>query len=318
MHRYILRRLLTAVPIVLGITLMTFLIINAAPGDPVDLMVDPMSGATRESIQGRREALGLNKPLLVRYVLWLKEAGQGNLGYSLVNQQPVLSRIAHRLLPTIQLTGSALMLGILVGIPLGVMSAVRQHSLLDHLATLLAFLGVSSPTFFLGMGAIYLFSLRLDLFPTAGMQSLGSTFSLSDRLHHLVLPALVLSLNTAASLMRHTRSCMLDVIRQDYVRAARAKGLTERRVLLKHALQNALLPVITILGLNVPRLFAGAVITEQIFQWPGIGMLTIQAVASRDYPVLMGVNFFTAILVFVGSLLADICYSFADPRIVYR
>jgi peptide/nickel transport system permease protein len=318
MLRYILRRLLTAVPIILGITFITFLIINAAPGDPVDLMINPEAGASPESIQGRREALGLNQPLLVRYVLWLKEAAQGNLGYSLVNQQPVLSRIAQRLLPTIELTGAALMLGILAGIPLGIISAVRQYSLLDHMATVLAFLGVSSPTFFLGMGAIYIFSLKFHLFPTAGMQSLGATFSLLDRLHHLVLPAVVLSLNTTASLMRYARSSMLAVIGQDYVTAARAKGLTEKRVLLRHALRNALLPVITILGLSVPWLFSGAVITEQIFQWPGIGMLTIQAVTARDYPVLMGVNLFIAILVFIGSLLADICYSFADPRIVYK
>ena len=182
----------------------------------------------------------------------------------------------------------------------------------------MAFLGVSSPSFFLGLGAIYFLSLKLDLLPTAGMQTLGAPYSLLDRLHHLILPALVLSVGTTASLMRYTRSSMLEVIAQDYITTARGKGLRERSIVIGHALRNALLPVITILGLSLATIFGGAVITEQIFQWPGIGMLTIQSVTARDYPVLMGLTFFTAILVFLGNLLADIAYSFADPRIVYK
>jgi peptide/nickel transport system permease protein len=318
MHRYILQRLLTAIPILLGITFATFLIINAAPGDPVDLMVNPMAGVSPDAVQARREALGLNKPLLVRYGLWLKEVARGNLGYSLVNREPVLDRIARRLLPTLQLMGAALLLGVIIGVPLGVLSAVRRYSFLDHFTTVLAFLGVSSPSFFLGLGAIYLFSLKLDLLPTAGMQTLGAPYSLLDRLHHLILPALVLSVGTTASLMRYTRSSMLEVIAQDYITTARGKGLGESSIIIGHALRNALLPVITILGLSLATIFGGAVITEQIFQWPGIGMLTIQSVTSRDYPVLMGLTFFTAILVFLGNLLADIAYSFADPRIVFK
>jgi len=182
----------------------------------------------------------------------------------------------------------------------------------------LAFLGVSSPSFFLGLGSIYLLSLKLDLFPTAGMQTLGAPFSVIDRLQHLIMPACILSVGTTASLMRYTRSSMLEVIVQDYITTARGKGLTERRIVLRHALRNALLPVITILGLSLPSVFGGAVITEQIFQWPGIGMLTIQAITARDYPVLMGLTFFTAILVLAGNLLADVSYSVADPRIVYQ
>lgn len=318
MSQYIVRRLLTAIPVILGITLATFLIINAAPGDPVDLMVNPAAGVSPQAIEARREALGLNKPLMTRYVLWLKEVAQGNLGYSLVNREPVLDRIAGRLLPTIQLMGTALLIGMVVGIPLGIFSAIRRYSLLDHLVTVMTFLGISSPSFFLGLGGIYLFSLKFDLLPTAGMQTLGASFSLADRLHHLILPALVLSVNTTASLMRYTRSSMLEVIAQDYITTARGKGLAQRWIILRHALRNALLPIITILGLSLPAIFGGAVITEQIFQWPGIGMLTIQSVTSRDYPVLMGLTFFTALLVFVGNLLADICYSFADPRITYE
>jgi peptide/nickel transport system permease protein len=318
MHRYIIQRLLTSIPIVLGITFVTFLIINAAPGDPVDLMVNPMAGVSPEAVEARREALGLNQPLLVRYVLWLKEVARGNLGYSLVNREPVLDRIARRLWPTIQLMGTALLLGVIIGVPLGVLSAIRRYSFLDHFATVMAFLGVSSPSFFLGLGAIYLLSLKLDLLPTAGMQTLGADYDLLDRLHHLILPALVLSVGTTASLMRYTRSSMLEVIAQDYITTARGKGLRERTIVVRHALRNALLPVITILGLSLATIFGGAVITEQIFQWPGIGMLTIQSVTARDYPVLMGLTFFTAILVFVGNLLADIAYSFADPRIAYK
>ncbi len=318
MHRYIIQRLLTSIPIVLGITFVTFLIINAAPGDPVDLMVNPMAGVSPEAVEARREALGLNEPLLVRYALWLKEVASGNLGYSLVNREPVLDRIGRRLWPTIQLMGTALLLGVVIGIPLGVLSAIRRYSFLDHFSTVMAFLGVSSPSFFLGLGAIYFLSLKLDLLPTAGMQTLGAPYSLLDRLHHLILPALVLSVGTTASLMRYTRSSMLEVIAQDYITTARGKGLRERSIVIGHALRNALLPVITILGLSLATIFGGAVITEQIFQWPGIGMLTIQSVTARDYPVLMGLTFFTAILVFLGNLLADIAYSFADPRIVYK
>ena len=318
MHRYIIQRLLTSIPIVLGITFVTFLIINAAPGDPVDLMVNPMAGVSPEQVEARREALGLNQPLLVRYVLWLKEVARGNLGYSLVNREPVLDRIARRLWPTIQLMGTALLLGVIIGVPLGVLSAIRRYSFLDHFSTVMAFLGISSPSFFLGLGAIYLLSLKLDLLPTAGMQTLGAEYDLLDRLHHLILPALVLSVGTTASLMRYTRSSMLEVIAQDYITTARGKGLREGTIVIRHALRNALLPVITILGLSLATIFGGAVITEQIFQWPGIGMLTIQSVTARDYPVLMGLTFFTAILVFVGNLLADIAYSFADPRIVYK
>jgi peptide/nickel transport system permease protein len=254
----------------------------------------------------------------VRYVLWLRELFQGNLGYSLVNHEPVLARIGRRLLPTVQLMGTAFLLGMITGIPLGILSAIRQYSLLDHLTTVLAFLGISSPSFFLGLGAIYVLSLKLDLVPTAGMQTLGASFSLIDRLHHLILPALILSVGTTASLMRYTRSSMLEVIAQDYITTARGKGLTGRQVVLRHALRNALLPVITILGLSLPGIFGGAVITEQIFQWPGIGMLSIHAVTARDYPVLMGLNLFAAILVFVGNLLADIGYAIADPRITYK
>ena len=318
MLRYIARRLLAAVPIIVGITFFVFLIINLAPGDPVSMMINPNRPLSPEAMMARREALGLNRPLLVRYVLWLGEVLRGNLGYSLVNQQPVLERIAERIPPTIQLMGTALLLGTLIGVTLGVLSAVHQYSLLDHVVTFLAFLGVSSPSFFLGLAGIYLFSLKLNLLPTAGMDTLGEPFSVLDRLHHLILPAVVLSVSTTATLMRYTRSSMLEVIGQDYVMTARGKGVTERGIVIQHVLRNALLPVITILGLSIPTVFAGAVITEQIFQWPGIGMLTIQAVTARDYPILMGISFFTAILVFAGNLLADICYSFADPRIVYK
>lgn len=318
MHRYILQRVLTAIPILFGVTFITFLIINAAPGDPVDMMISPDNPLPPEGMRARREALGLNKPLLVRYVLWLRELFQGNLGYSLVNHEPVLARIGRRLLPTVQLMGTSFLLGMITGIPLGILSAIRQYSPLDHLTTVLAFLGISSPSFFVGLGAIYVLSLKLDLFPTAGMQTLGASFSLIDCLHHLILPALILSVGTTASLMRYTRSSMLEVIAQDYITTAQGKGLTGRQVVLRHALRNALLPVITILGLSLPGVFGGAMITEQIFQWPGIGMLSIHAVTARDYPVLMGLNLFSAILVFVGNLLADIGYAIADPRITYK
>jgi peptide/nickel transport system permease protein len=318
MHRFIFRRVLAGIPILIGITFVTFIILNVAPGDPVDMMISPDNPLPPEGIQARREALGLNKPLLVRYVLWLRELFRGNLGYSLVNHEAVLTRIGRRLPPTLQLMGTALLLSMVIGIPLGIVSAIRQYSLIDHLATVLAFLGISVPSFFLGLGSIYLLSLKLNLFPTAGMQTLGAPFSVADRLRHLALPALILGGGRAASMLRYTRTSMLEVIGQDYVTTARGKGLAERHVILRHALRNALLPVITILGLSLPGVFGGAVITEQIFQWPGIGMLSIHAVTARDYPVLMGLSLFSAILVFIGNLLADIGYAIADPRITYK
>lgn len=315
MTQYLVKRTLVAIPVLLGITMMSYLIISLAPGDAVDLMVSP--GLSKADLERQRVALGLDQPIHVRYVKWLGELVRGNLGYSFLTSRPVSERIGERVAPTVQLMFTALALSYLVAVPLGVVSATRPYSPLDYALTAFGFIGVSLPSFFLGLGAIYIFSLKLDLLPTGGMATMGGPGGVADRLAHLVLPTLVLALGNIGSVMRYTRSSMLEVVRQDYIRTARSKGLSERLVIYKHGLRNALIPVLTLIGLQVPLVLGGAIITEQIFQWPGMGRLAIEAITQRDYPVLMGLNLLTAVLVVAGNLLTDALYAWVDPRIKY-
>jgi peptide/nickel transport system permease protein len=314
MRTFILRRLLISIPVILLITMIMYLIINLAPGDPIDMLVG-QEGLTPQEIEKIRISLGLNEPMYLRYVKWLGQLVQVNLGYSYLDHQPVLNRIAERLVPTFSLMLFVILVSYLVAVPIGVISAIRQYTWIDYLATALAFSGISFPNFFSGLVGIYFFSLILKWLPTGGLETIGLGFSLGDRLYHLLLPGLVLAFREMGVLVRYTRSSMLDVIRQDYVRTARAGGLSEWSVIFRHALRNALLPLITMLGLTLPRLFAGVVIIEQIFQWPGMGRLAIEAILSRDYPVLMGLTVCTAVMVLLGNLLADVLYGVADPRI---
>jgi len=315
MFRYVIKRLLIALPVILGVTVLAYFVISLAPGDAVDLLVDP--NISQADMELMREALGLNDPVPVQYAKWLKELMHGNLGYSFLNGEPVAQRIADRMGPTLILSVVALVLAYVVAVPIGVISATRQYSLIDYLSSVLALVGVSVPNFFLGIGLIYIFSLRLDWLPVSGMHTLGADPNLWDYISHIILPALVLSAQFMGSVTRYTRSSMLDVVRQDYMRTARAKGLSERVITYKHGLRNALLPVITLLGLQIPTLLGGAIITEQVFSWPGMGLLTIEAINQRDYPVLMGITLLAAILVVLGGLLADALYSVVDPRIRY-
>lgn len=313
MGKFILHRLLVAVPVIFGVTVVAFFIMTLAPGDAVDMLISP--GLSPEDIELKRQTLGLDQPVYVQYVRWLQEMLRGNLGYSFTNRQPVTERIFDRFGPTFTLAISAMLLSYIIAIPIGVLSAVRQYSVLDYGATIFSFLGVSTPSFFFGLLMIYFFSLKLDLFPTGGMQSVGEDFSISDRLSHLILPMLVLSLQNTGVVMRYTRSSMLDVIRQDYVRTAQGKGLQRQVVLVRHGLRNALIPVITLVGLQLPILLSGAIITEQIFNWPGMGRLTVEAINQRDYPTIMGLNLMIALMVVAGNLVADVMYGVADPRI---
>jgi peptide/nickel transport system permease protein len=303
----------------LGITLAVYVIISLAPGDPVDALINPEAVAALgpEFREQQREALGLNKPIIVRYGIWLKEAAHGNLGYSFMDRQSIATKIDERLVPTLGLMSTALLLAIVVAVPLGVLSAIKQYSLIDYTATVLGFAAVSVPSFFLGLAAIYVFALKFPILPAAGMVTVGQPGSLADTLWHLALPALVLGLAEAAPLIRYTRSSMLEVIRQDYVRAARGKGLRETTVIYRHGLRNALIPLITVIALGLPRLFGGAVIVEAVFAWPGIGTLALTAVQSRDYPVIMAINLISAVTILLSNLLADVIYAVIDPRIKY-
>jgi peptide/nickel transport system permease protein len=318
MTTYILRRLLINIPVLLGITVLVFLFIALAPGDPVSAYIKPELGDNPALREAMRKELGLDQPLPVRYVRWLGMALQGNLGYRAVGGQPVGEVVGRGLRASSILMGTALAIGCLVGIPFGIFSALRQYSRLDFTLTTLAFLGVSTPSFLLGLGGLYIFGLKLRLFPIGGMTTAGQPFSLMDFLSHLALPALILSAAYVAILMRYTRSSMLEVINATYVTTARAKGLQEQRVVLVHAFRNALLPIITVIGLALPEMVGGAVITETVFSWPGMGSLLVEGVAGRDYPLIMGISLLVGTTVLFANLLTDIAYAFADPRIRYQ
>jgi peptide/nickel transport system permease protein len=253
----------------------------------------------------------------VRYGIWLKEVARGNLGYSFMDRQSIATKIGERLGPTLALMTTALIIAIMIAVPLGVLSAIKQYSLIDYTATVLGFAAISVPSFFLGLAAIYIFALKIPILPAAGMETVGQPWSLSDALSHLILPALVLGLAEAASLIRYTRSSMLEVIHQEYVRVARSKGLRETTVIYQHALRNALIPLITVIALGLPRLLGGTVIVESVFAWPGMGTLALTAVQARDYPVIMAINLISAVTIVFSNLLADVIYAVIDPRIKY-
>ena len=320
MRTYILRRLAVTIPILLGLTVVTFILTELMPGDFVDALVPPTAivAYTPAQLEAMRESYGLNKPAYERYLIWLGELARGNLGHSLISGAPVRDEILARLPATLQLTTSSLFFGIIVGGLLGIIAAVKQYTWVDQLLTILGFFWISTPGFIFAIAGIYLFSLKFPLFPTSGITDYGEASSLLTRLHHMILPATVLGLGSVASFMRYTRGSMLDVIRQDYITVARAKGLGEKAILSTHALRNALIPVITIIGLDIPYLIGGTVIIESIFAWPGMGTYSLGAINARDYPVILGVNFIIALVVLLSNLLTDITYALVDPRIRYE
>jgi peptide/nickel transport system permease protein len=302
------------IPILFGVSVVNFFIIHLAPGSPMDLMISPTVTAEAREILERN--LGFDAPLHRQYITWLGAVLRGNLGYSYTSYRPVAQIIAQRIPATFLLMGSALAAGLLFAVPLGVASAVKQHSLFDYLGTFVAFFGVSTPNFFLGLGLVYVFSIKLKLFPSSGMYTLGGGGP-SDMIRHLIMPCAVLAASICGRFIRYVRSSMLDVLHQDYLRTAAAKGVPFFSRVGIHAFRNALLPLITLIGLEIPGLLGGAVVTEQIFSWPGIGRLTVDAIMTRDYPVLMGLNLLAAVMVLLASLVTDIFYALADPRIKY-
>ncbi len=315
MRQYLIRRILQTIPIMLGVSVVIFFIVHSAPGDPYAYLFGPRTDLkVKEKL---KEEMGLNAPLPVQYVRWLGQTVQGNLGYSIRTGKPVAQLLKERLGPTLLLTGTAFLISLMLSIPMGVISATKQYSWLDYVVTTVAFIGISLPSFFAALLAIYLFAVKWQIFPMNQITTPGQPFSMLDLIHHLILPATVLGLRDMAGLTRFTRSSLLEVLRQDYVRTARAKGLAERKVIYKHALRNALIPVVTLLGFGLPNLFSGTIVFETIFTWSGMGLLSFEAVVSRDYPVLMVVNIFFAFMVIVGNLIADILYAVVDPRIRY-
>jgi len=316
MHHYLLRRLIQAIPLMIGITMVSFLVVHLAPGDPATTFLDPNMSVAE--MKAQRKALGLDDPIPVQYVRWLGNIVRGDFGVSFANGQPVLERIIERMPATLELTVLSLIVRFMIAIPIGVLSATRQYSAMDYTATMFAFVGLSIPIYVFGLGLLLIFSVWLGWLPLFGRTPTVGAVTTLIRLKHLVLPVITLSLAGTASTTRYTRNSMLEVVRQDYIRTARSKGLNERTVIYRHALKNALLPIITIFGLSLPGLITGAVLTETVFAWPGMGRLSVQSVFNRDYPVILGLNVIFAVLVVGGNLLADLMYGFADPRIRYN
>ena len=325
MNRYIIRRIMHALPVLLGITLITFVFTELAPGDAVSSMIlSQQEGLTGElDIATMRATYGLDKPPPVRYLQWMAGLFQGNLGVRIRSRVPVTEEIGRRLPATIQLMVTAMIISLVLGIPLGTLSALRQYSRLDYALTTCVFIGISVPGFFAALAAIYLFAVKLNWFPTGGYSTPGEEFEIwgliRDQVGHILLPGMVLGIESTAAIMRYTRSSLLEVIRLDYMMlTARAKGLKSYAIVVHHGLRNALLPVLTILGLRLPDLFGGAIIIETIFNWPGMGLLYMDGITTRDYPLIMGLVLISAFLIVVSNLVTDIAYAVADPRIRYE
>jgi peptide/nickel transport system permease protein len=317
MGAYIIRRLLISIPVLLGITIIGFIALSLAPGDPLTARTDPsiLAKMNPADLAARRHALGLDQPIPVQYLSWLAGVLQGNFGYSVATGHSIADEVGPRIGPTILLMGSALLITICVGVPLGVISAVRQYSALDYGFTGLALALAALPTFVLGLAGIYLFGVYFPILPTSGIATLGAPFSILDRVSHLALPAGILGLANAAPLLRYTRSSMLEVLSSEYMTTARSKGIRPWIVLVRHGLRNALLPIITVVGLLLPDLVGGAVITEQIFTWPGMGSLAVRAAQDRDPALMMGVILVVAIGVLAANLATDLAYAVVDPRV---
>ncbi|MFN2433406.1 MAG: ABC transporter permease [Gemmatimonadota bacterium] len=320
MHVFILRRLLQAIPLLLGVATLLFLLLHLAPGDPTSIYFSP--DIDPQVIELMRRNLGLDQPLHVQYWRWLSSFAQGDFGHSFAQGRPVSDILKEAVPNTLLLSAVALVIIFSVGLVVGTVQAVRQYSLADNLATVTSFFFYSMPSFWFALMLMLLFSYKVQWLPASQMTSVNYEYlstigKLVDRLEHLVLPAVALGIGTAAAVARYARGSLLEVIRQDYIRTARAKGLAERTVIFKHAMRNALIPVVTLFGLYIPFLLGGSVLVETIFAWPGMGRVIVTAIFQRDYPVVMATSFLFAVFVILGNLVADMLYAVVDPRIRY-
>jgi peptide/nickel transport system permease protein len=314
MLAYLGRRLMQAIPLLIGVSIIGFGLMHLAPGGPLAVYtLNPT--ITNQDIERIRIVLGLDQPVHIQYLKWATGMLTGNWGYTFFGGRPVLDVIVERMPATFLLMGSALAIAILIGVAIGILGAVRRYSVFDYLATTGAMVALSFPTFWFGLMAIYVFALRLGWLPSGGMFELGEEGNPIDLLRHLALPVMVLALVITAGWSRYARSSFLEVLHQDFMRTAKAKGLRPAERLFRHAAPNAMKPLIALLGIELPALFSGALVTETIFGWPGMGRLFVDALNMKEYPILMGMVMFTAVFVIVGNLLADIAVALLDPRV---
>lgn len=318
MIKYIIKRLLIAIPIFIGITFAVFMLSSMAPGNIVDQIVGssdvPM---TEEQIAALNHQYGFDRPVIVQYADWLGDLFHGDLGTSYRNKKPVIDVIGQRIVPTLTLTLTSLVLALIVGIPLGLASAYKPKSVWSAIANFCIYIGSSMPTFFFSLCLIYLFSVKLSLLPASGMYNAAGPKTVGVVIQHLIMPSIVLMFNIIGGFIKQTRASLLEIMNEEYIKTARAKGLSEIVVVVKHGFRNALIPIVTQIGLMVPFLVGGAVVVENVFSWPGLGSLMSTSINSRDYPVIMGVAVIISVVVLLVNILMDIIYAFIDPRISY-
>ena len=316
MIRYVLKRLVISIPVLFLISVGAFILVHLTPGDPADMYISP--DMTQAQIDLTRSVLGLDKPWVIQYFEWIKNFISGNFGFSFSSRQPVAEILTQRFSPTLLLMSVSLLVAYLAAIPLGIIAALNKNSWIDRSIIGWTFFNVSFPPFFLGLALIYVLGIKLAIFPTGGMVVLGQENDIAGRLMHLVLPVVVMASQFSANMIRYVRASVLDVLDQNYIRTAVSKGLSELHILVAHIFRNSLIPIITVIGTDLPKIIGGAVITEQIFQWPGIGSLTVAAINSRDYPILMAIVILSAVAVLLANLLVDLLYAVIDPRIRYE
>ena len=334
MKKYILKRLLLLIPVLIGVSILIFVIVRLTPGDPARILAG--EHATEEYVQATRERWGLDKPMYVQYYIWFKSLLRGDLGRSITTHSPVVEEIFNRFPATLELSLFAMFLAIVIGILAGIISALRQYHFFDYFSMTVALFGISMPVFWLGLMLMFVFGLWLDILPISGrinvmipLQNITGLYvldsiltlnfqALGSSLLHLILPSIALGTIPMAMIARITRSSMLEIIRLDFIRTERAKGLPERMVIFKHALKNALIPIITVIGMEFGLLLGGAILTETVFAWPGLGRYTVDAVYARDYPAIQGSVLFIAFIFVVVNLITDVLYAYINPRIRYH
>ena len=334
MKKYILKRLLLLIPVLIGVSILIFVIVRLTPGDPAPILAG--EHATEEYVQTTRERWGLDKPMYVQYYIWFKSLLRGDLGRSITTHSPVVEEIFNRFPATLELSLFAMFLAIVIGILAGIISAIRQYHFFDYFSLIVALFGISMPVFWLGLMLMFVFGLWLDILPISGrinvmipLQNITGLYvldsiltlnfqALGSSLLHLILPSIALGTIPMAMIARITRSSMLEIIRLDFIRTERAKGLPERMVIFKHALKNALIPIITVIGMEFGLLLGGAILTETVFAWPGLGRYTVDAVYARDYPAIQGSVLFIAFIFVVVNLITDVLYAYINPRIRYH